>query len=76
MNKTKNYPLLASAQQAAELLGVSRSHFYALHTSGRLGPLPVKLGRRALWVRGQLELWAEKNCPPRMKWLELQNGED
>jgi predicted DNA-binding transcriptional regulator AlpA len=40
--------LLLSAQDAAKLLGIGRSHFYGLHSSGRLGPLPVKLGRRAL----------------------------
>ena len=60
--------LLLSAQDAAKLLGIGRSHFYGLHSSGRLGPLPVKLGRRALWNRKELEAWVEAGCPTREQW--------
>jgi predicted DNA-binding transcriptional regulator AlpA len=60
---------LVSAEDAAALIGVGRSHFYALHSSGRLGPMPVKLGKRTLWVRQDLMDWAAQHCPPRQKWL-------
>ena len=61
--------LLLSASQAAALLGIGRSHFYSLHSSGRIGPLPVRLGRRTLWRRDELMEWTRKNCPSRDKWL-------
>ncbi len=66
--------LLVGADDAAALIGVSRAHFYALHASGRLGPMPIKLGRRSLWVREELASWCRQNCPPRQKWI-LINGE-
>ncbi|MHC4068751.1 MAG: helix-turn-helix transcriptional regulator [Planctomycetota bacterium] len=62
--------LLLSAEDAAKLLGIGRSHFYGLHSSGRLGPLPVKLGRRSLWSRMDLEFWVSAGCPARGKWQE------
>jgi len=68
--------LLLSASDAAQLLGIGRSHFYALHSCGRLGPQPVMLGRRTLWRKAELESWVAANCPVRQKWQvirELQN---
>jgi excisionase family DNA binding protein len=62
------YPLMLSAEQCAKLLGIGRTLFYSMHTSGRLGPLPVKLGRRSLWSRKELEEWIENGCPPRNQW--------
>ena len=63
--------LLLSAEEAAELIGVGRTHFYALHSSGRLGPMPVQLGRRTLWNRKELESWVAAGCPAREQWLRM-----
>lgn len=60
--------LLLSAEDAATLLGIGRSLFSSMHSSGRLGPLPVKLGRRVLWNRKELELWVDVGCPARLQW--------
>jgi len=67
-------PLLLSAAETAALLGISRSAFYSLLSSGRM-PLPVRLGRRALWRRDLLELFVAWNCPPRDKFLALLEQE-
>ena len=64
--------LLLSAQDAAELLSITRSHFYALHSSGRLGPLPIQLGRRTLWRREELANWVAAGCPVRDRWNRSQ----
>ena len=63
--------LLLSAVDAAKLISVGRSHFYALHSSGRLGPMPIRLGRRILWNRNELESWVEAGCPARAQWLKM-----
>ncbi len=60
--------LLLSAEDAAGILGIGRSHFYGLHSSGRLGPLPIRLGSRTLWSRRELENWVEHGCPARAEW--------
>ncbi len=60
--------LLLSTVDAAKLIGVGRTHFYAMHSSGRLGPLPVRLGKRTLWNRAELETWVADGCPSRERW--------
>lgn len=66
--------LLVNAQEAARLLGVARSHFYGLHSSGRLGPMPVKLGKSARWRRDELTRWVEHDCPPRQQWQAIKEA--
>lgn len=60
--------LLLGVDDAACLLGIGRSHFYSMHSSGRLGPMPLKLGKRSLWDRKELELWVQAKCPSRQDW--------
>ncbi|MCD4831702.1 MAG: helix-turn-helix domain-containing protein [Anaerohalosphaeraceae bacterium] len=66
--------LLISAEESAELLGVGRTLFYSMHSSGRLGPLPIKLGRRSLWNRKEIEAWTEVGCPARRQWLKQRSS--
>ena len=65
-------PLLLDAEEASRMLGISRSNFYALLSSGRIGPEPINLGKRVLWKRTDLELWVENDCPNRQKWLLIK----
>jgi excisionase family DNA binding protein len=67
--------LLLSAAETAALLGISRSAFYSLLSSGRIGPLPVRLGRRTLWRAEELRAWTQAGCPARDRWLQLQGVE-
>ncbi len=64
-------PLLLDAKKAATMLGIGRTHLYALHSSGRL-PLPLRLGRRTLWRTDELKNWVAAGCPSRQKWLGMQ----
>ena len=66
-------PLLINVEQAAALLGVGRSLFYSMHSSGTLGPLPIRLGRRVLWRRNELEDWINAGCPARHEWIQNNN---
>ena len=65
--------LLLSAEESAKLLGIGRTLFYSMHSSGRLGPMPIKLGRRSLWNRKEIEEWAGLGCPARRQWLNRKN---
>jgi len=62
--------LMLSASDAAKYVGVGKTFFYSLHCSGRLGPLPIKLGRRTLWRRRDLVDWVAAGCPTRQQWLQ------
>ena len=67
-------PILLDGRSAARVLGVGRTLFYKLHATGRLGPLPVKLGERSLWTRAELERWALAGCPARDDWLRQKRS--
>lgn len=66
-------PLLLDARAAAKLCGVSRSHFLALHSAGKV-PLPVRLGRRTLWRGAELAAWIDAGCPARDRWQATKGG--
>jgi len=55
-------PLLCSAAEACRLLGIGKSLFYALKSSGRL-PAPIRLGRAVRWNRETLIAWCNAGCP-------------
>src|SRR5262245_30640445 len=57
-------PLLLGVDEAAGLVGVSRSHFYYLDTTGQV-PSPVPFGKVKRWARSVLKRWADAGCPPR-----------
>ncbi len=64
-------PLLLTAEETAEFLGISVRHVYKLHSSGRI-PLPVRLGRSVRWRREELIAWIDAGAPPRDRWLGLR----
>lgn len=59
--------LALTAEEVAELLGISRAHVFRLQSSGRL-PRPIRLGRAVRWPRTVLEAWLEAGAPPRERW--------
>ncbi len=63
-------PLLVDAKQAAFMLGIGRSHFLALSSSGQIGPMALKLGQRSLYSIKELGKWVDAGLPPRQKWVE------
>lgn len=71
-----NGALLLSAEQTAGLLGVGERFLWTMHRSGELGPLPIKLGRRLLWSRFELERWVAARCPHRELWAAQEDGLD
>ena len=73
-NGIQSESLGISAAEAAALLGVSESHFYCLHKTGRLGPLPVRMGRAVRWSRQELVNWFNAGSPPRSRWQANGKG--
>jgi hypothetical protein len=65
-------PLLVDAKQASKMLSISPRHVAGMHSSGRLGPLPIALGRRRLWRVAELVAWVLAGCPRREIWIRLQ----
>ncbi len=65
-------PLLLGAKEVSQMLGIGRTLFYELNQSGRLGPMPHKLGRRRLWNKQELEQWVSAGMPSRGKWQTIK----
>jgi len=65
--------LLLSTEEMAKRLSLSRSSFYSLHSSGRLGPKPVRLNRRSLWSLQEFEAWIAHDCPSREIWQKMRS---
>jgi excisionase family DNA binding protein len=64
--------LLLSAAETAALLGISRSHFYGLISSGRFGVVGYKLGRSVRYSKAELQRWVEAGCPALDKWQAMR----
>ena len=65
-------PLLVDAAGVGVLLGVSRNMVLKIHSNGRLGPLPVRLGRCVKWRMCELRAWVEAECPARDQWQQIK----
>lgn len=64
---------LVTARMAAELLGISRAHFYRMHNAGRV-PLPVRLGGSVRWRVSELVDWVNAGMPNHQKWQAMMGG--
>lgn len=65
--------LLLTAEESANLVGLSRSKFYELRSSGRV-PAPIRLGGSVRWRKQELVEWVEAGCPSRIRWEEIRQS--
>ena len=66
-------PLAINVDQAAGLIGVSRSMFYELMDAGTIGPMPVKFGPKCCrFPLAELRAWAEAGMPSREQWQKMR----
>jgi predicted DNA-binding transcriptional regulator AlpA len=66
-------PLLVDAKIAATLCGCSVSFWRQQDSAGRV-PAPVRLSRKILWRRADLERWVALGCPSRRQYDLMQEG--
>ena len=67
--------LLVSVATVAKMLDLSRTSVFGLLASGRFGPEPLRLSRRALrFRRDEVERWVLAGLPSRTRWVEMVQG--
>jgi predicted DNA-binding transcriptional regulator AlpA len=71
MGNEQTEPLLIPDTVAAALAGVSRAHWHRLRAAGKVPPC-VRLGRKVLWRRLEVEGWIEAGCPDARTWAAMQ----
>jgi len=50
-------------------LRCSPRHVEAMDRDGRLGPRAIRLGRRRVWIRTEIQAWLAAGAPDRVTWL-------
>ena len=66
-------PLLLSARQVADLLGIGLSTWWRLVSSCRT-PAPLKLARCTKWIAAEIRAWILAGCPSRDRWEAVTKG--
>lgn len=67
MTASESEPLLIDLPAVLALVGMSRSHWLSLVSSGR-APAPVRVGsRKTMWRPYELREWVAAGCPSREK---------
>lgn len=66
--------LLCSTNDAAAMLGVGKSKFYQMHSTGTLGPMPILLDTKKMWSVDELRQWVQAGCPIREKWQQIRGN--
>jgi len=66
-------PLAVSVEDAARLIGLSKTAFYAGLNNGQIGPQGKKIGGRRLFSVSELSAWTSAGMPHRKEWIELKN---
>ena len=63
--------LAVSADEFAELLGISKRHLWSLNAQGKL-PRPIRLGRSVRWRLDEIRDWLAAGAPDRDCWEETR----
>ncbi|MGD0572332.1 MAG: helix-turn-helix domain-containing protein [Sedimentisphaerales bacterium] len=66
-------PLLLRADQAARLLGISRSAFYSKVSSGLIPPA-IYIGDSPRWSVEELKSWTQNRCPSAERWAAMKEA--
>lgn len=65
-------PELLDLAEVAHLLGIGQTLAKTMNADGRLGPMPVRLGRAVRWRRRELIDWIDAGLPRREAWIERE----
>jgi predicted DNA-binding transcriptional regulator AlpA len=68
-------PICLDAAASARLIGVSRSTFLRMESTGLIGPKSLRLSRRRVWIKSELVSWIEdgRGCS-RREWLDKKGA--
>ena len=61
---------LLNADEVAKMMDIDKSTIYRHRKAGKF-PLPVKLGRRVLWIQDEIKQWLAMGAPNLRKWGQM-----
>ena len=66
-------PLLVKTDDAARMLGMSKTAFKSHLASGRIGPLPIRFGKSVRFSVAELADRCAQGCMGRQRWVEIRS---
>lgn len=66
-------PALLNIEQTCRFLNISQATYFRISSSGKLGPLPIKLCSKNLYIKTELEQWVNNGCPHRKLWQSIKS---
>jgi predicted DNA-binding transcriptional regulator AlpA len=64
--------ILLDQRQLEAVLSLSVCTVNRWRRSGRLGPLPMSMGRQCIrWSKKEIEAWVAAGCPHRKQWQKM-----
>ena len=67
--------LLVTANEIAEMVGVSSRTIWRWDSSGKV-PKPIRIGKAVRWRRQDIDEWVKDGCPPRQAKAQLTRTRD
>jgi excisionase family DNA binding protein len=65
-------PALLTVQQTCQFLNISRALLYSRLSSEVFGIIPIRIGRKVLFSRKELQAYIDAGMPPRTKWQAMK----
>lgn len=62
---------MVDAKMAARMCGIGRTLWLDLKNAGRV-PMPVRLGRRVMWLTEEIRAWTKAGCPTQDRWQQMR----
>jgi len=66
--------LLLDIKQLCNCLSIARPTYYKISSNGMLGPLPIRLCRKVLYSKAEIERWVQAGCPHRKQWQIMKGA--
>ena len=65
-------PALLTVQQTCQFLNISRALLYSRLSSEVFGIIPIRIGRKVLFSRKELQAYIDAGMPTRTKWQAMK----
>jgi predicted DNA-binding transcriptional regulator AlpA len=67
-------PQLLTVEQTCQFLNISRALLYSRLSCECFGIIPIRIGRKVLFSRKELQAYIDAGMPPRSKWQAMKQA--
>ena len=67
-------PALLTIEQTCQFLNIGKTLLYRRLSSECFGVMPIRIGRKVLFSRKELQAYVDAGMPPRPKWQAMKQA--